>query len=207
MGGMKGECHKEPEPQSERGTDTHCVYQVSWPCPLDSKQFRWQTAAFTEADSSSAARLGHTYITLLQKSLMESFTPTTYKMGTKRDRARKEWKTEKRLDYMQRQLRCFDLSAVHHLQRNLIFPYNEYYGIAWLRKYSGEEQSRAELPVTLPFSLSLSFCPSYFHKWIYHFQALTCPPRQDGPASTEPCKLLLTLTMKVFVQITAPVII
>lgn len=40
---------------SQRGTDTFGVYQVSWPCLFDSKQFRWNTAVFTEADNSFAA--------------------------------------------------------------------------------------------------------------------------------------------------------
>lgn len=53
---------------------------------------------------------------------------------------------------------------------------------------------------------SLSPSPlSYFHKWIYYFQALTCPPRQDGYALTHPTNYCQPWPWRVFLQITEPV--
>ncbi|CAB1438556.1 unnamed protein product [Pleuronectes platessa] len=60
---------------------------------------------------------------------------------------------------------------------------------ARLRNYSGVSVLAAP-PVSPTVYLS------NFHKWIYHSLALTRPPRQDSPPSTEPCKLLLNLTMR-----------
>lgn len=62
---------------------------------------------------------------------------------------------------------------------------------------SGKEQSSApRLPLTL----------SHFHKWIYYFQALTCPPpRQDVCASTQPTNYCQSWPWEAFRPITDPV--
>lgn len=74
-------------------------------------------------------------------------------------------------------------------------PHNDHY-IMTLGQVS-VEKNRAQLPVSLP--------PSYFHKWIYYFQALTCPPRQDGYALTQPTNYCQPWPWRVFLQIAEPV--
>lgn len=71
-------------------------------------------------------------------------------------------------------LKCFDLCCRTELHR----PRNDRHVAIVRPRDSGKEQSSApRLPLLL----------SHFHKWIYYFQALTCPPpRQDVCDSTQP---------------------
>lgn len=207
---------------SQRGTDTFRVYQVSWPCLFDSKQFRWNTAVFTEADNSFAVwssvaqpSPAHSVdkVTNNGKFHSGSRQPTVSTMSTNNNQMTRKH----RMHYVFHQMEkewfgkeplCIATKTIQSLLN--LSPADNHQLWRWkaphsicpqLRHFKSEgsivsvEKNREELPV----SLSLS----YFRKWIYNFEVLTCPPRQDSLALTQPCKLLLTLTMKrLGVQIT-----